>query len=93
MLVDVDAVIEQLDIAECNNCRFGGTYCADCKLDLDAHKILEVINDLPKIGECKDCKHVDFLYGADVETCYCLSHCMTVCSDDFCSYFEMDTNE
>lgn len=90
MLVDVDAVIEQLDITECNNCRFGGTYCADCKLDFDAHRILEVLNDLPKIGKCKDCKYVDFLYGADIETCYCLQQSRATCSEDFCPYWKED---
>lgn len=41
----IEKLIEKLGIAECRNCKFGGTYCADCKF-IDAHAILDALDDI-----------------------------------------------
>lgn len=41
----VDNLIEKLGIAECRSCKFGGTYCVDCKF-IDAHAILDALDDI-----------------------------------------------
>lgn len=46
-LIDANKLIEALDIENCNECRFGGSYCSDCK-NIDAHIILDVIESLLK---------------------------------------------
>ena len=43
--VNIENLIEKLGIAECRNCKFGGTYCADCKF-IDAHAILDALDDI-----------------------------------------------
>lgn len=44
-LIDADKLIESLDIEKYNECRFGGSYCSDCK-NIDAHAILDAIESL-----------------------------------------------
>lgn len=41
----IEKLIEKLGIAECRSCKFGGTYCADCKF-IDAHAILDALDDI-----------------------------------------------
>ena len=50
--VNIENLIEKLGIAECRNCKFGGTYCADCKF-IDAHAILDALDDICTEALCQ----------------------------------------
>lgn len=47
-LIDVDKLIEVLNIEKCKECRYGGSYCSDCK-NIDAHTVLDAIESLLEI--------------------------------------------
>lgn len=44
-LIYANELIDVLGIEECDKCKFGGTYCVECKF-LDAHEVLKAIRNL-----------------------------------------------